>query len=158
MKQFIYLVLVIGLVFIGYAHAKDPIYKNDYISIAIPDNMKIDDKSPDSVQLAFVEDKREETGTPDSQWARVRSLTVSGKKVLYEKETNFAGLKWNVIAVSGKTDIYEMKDVVYFSVGNNAVYMLHYRCLLEKCEAMEIAVDKIISSYRLQATVKQPDK
>jgi hypothetical protein len=171
MKQFIYIVLVIGLVFIGYANAKDTIYKIDYFSIAIPDNMKIDDKSSDSVQLVFIDDpglkkgvisilagKREEAGTPDSQWARVRSLTVSGKKVLYEKETNFAGLKWKVIAVSGMTDIYEMKDVVYFSVGNNAVYMLHYRCLPDKCKAMEIAVDKIISSYRLQAIVKQPDK
>jgi hypothetical protein len=85
-------------------------------------------------------------------------LTVRDKKVLYEKETNFAGLKWKVIAVSGMTDIYEMKDVVYFSVGNNAVYMLHYRCIQDNCKAMEIAVDKIISSYRLQAAVKQPDK
>jgi len=171
MKQFIYIVLVIGLVFNGYAHANDPIYKTDYFSIAIPDNMKIDHKSSNSVQLAFIDDpdlkkgvisilavKKEEAVTPDSYWARVRSLTVSGKKVLYEKETNFAGLKWKVIAVSGMTGIYEMKDVVYLSVGNNAVYMLHPRCQLDKCKAMEIAVDKIIGSYRLQATAKQPDK
>jgi hypothetical protein len=167
MKQLIYIVLVIGLVFIGYAHAKDPIYKTDYFSIAIPDNMKIDDKSSDSVQLTFTDDpdlkkgvisilagKREEAGAPDSQWAKVRSMTASGKKILYEKVTDFAGLKWKVIAVSGMTDTYEMKDVVYFSVGKNAVYMLHYRCLPDKCKAMEIAVDKIISSYRLQATAK----
>ena len=171
MKQIIYIVLVISLVFTGYAHAKDPIYKTDYFSIAIPDNMKIDHKSSDSVQLAFIDDpglkkgvisilavKREEADTPDSQWARVRSLTASGKKVLYEKETNFAGLKWKVIAVTGMTDEYEMKDVVYFSAGDNAVYMLHYRCLPDNCNAMEIAVDKLISSYRLQATIKQPDK
>lgn len=171
MKQIVYIVLVISLVFIEYAHAKDPIFKTDYFSITIPDNMKIDDKSPDSVQLAFIDDpdlkkgvisilasKREETGAPDSQWAEVRSLTVSGKKVLYEKETNFAGLKWKVIAVSGMTGVYEMQDVVYYSAGNNVAYMLHYRCLTDKCKAMEIAVDKIISSYRLQATVKHPDK
>ena len=171
MKQFIYIVLVIGLVFIGYAHAKDPIYKTDYFSIAIPDNMKIDDKSSDSVQLNFIDDpdlkkgvisilagKSEEPGTLDSQWARVKSATVNGKKVLYEKETKFAGLKWKVIAVSGKTGVIEVQDVVYYSVGNNVIHMLHYRCPTDNCKAMEIAVEKIISSYRLQATVKQPDK
>ena len=171
MKQFVYIVLVISIVFTGYAYAKDSIFKTDLFSIAIPDDMKIDDKSSDSVQLTFTDDhdlkkgvisilagKSEEPGTLDSQWARVRSLTVSGKKVLYEKETIFAGLTWKVIAVSGKTGGIEVQDVVYYSVGNNAVYMLHYRCPTDKCKAMEIAVDNIISSYRLQVTVKQPDK
>ena len=171
MKLFIYIVLVISLVFSEYAHAKDLIYKTDLFSIAIPDNMKIDDKTPDSVQLAFSDDpglekgvisilagKREETVTPDSQWARVRSQIAGGKTILYEKETNFAGLKWKVIAASGKTDGYEMKDVVYFSAGDHAVSMLHYRCPTDNCKAMDIAVDKIIGTYRLQATVKQPDK
>jgi len=133
--------------------------------------MRIDDKSSDSVQLAFIDDpelkkgvisilagKSEEPGTLDSQWARVRSLTVSGKKVLYEKETKFAGLKWKLIAVSGMTGANEIQDVVYYSVGNNVIYMLHYRCPPDKCKAMEIAVEKIISSYRLQAAVKQPGK
>ena len=171
MKKFVYIVLVISIVLIEYAHAKDSVFKTDLFSIAIPDNMKIDDKSSDSVQLTFIDDpdlkkgvisilagKSEEPGTLDSQWARVRSLTVSGKKVSYEKETKFAGLKWKVIAVSGEKGVIEVQDVVYYSVGNNAVYMLHYRCPPDKCKAMEIAVDKIISSYRLQATVKQPDK
>jgi len=171
MKKFVYIVLVISIVFTGYAHAKDSIFKTDLFSIAIPDNMKIDVKSSDSVQLIFIDDpelkkgvisilagKSEEPGTLDSQWARVRSLTAKGKKVLYEKETKFAGLKWKVIAVSGKTGEIEVQDVVYYSVGNNAVYMLHYRCPTDKCKAMEISAEKIISSYRLQATVKQLNK
>ena len=95
------------------------LYKTDLFSIVIPDNMKIDDKSPDSVQLTFIDDpdlkkgvisilagKSEEPGTLDSQWLRVKSSTANGKKILYEKETKFAGLKWKVIAVSGKKDIY----------------------------------------------------
>jgi hypothetical protein len=171
MKQFVYIVMVISIFFIGYAHAKDLIFKTDLFSLAIPDNMTTDVKSSDSVQLIFIDDpdlkkgvisilagKSEESGTLDSQWARVRSLTAKDKKVLYEKETNFAGLKWKVIAVSGKIDVIEVQDVVYYSVGNNAVYMLHYRCPTDNCKAMEIAVEKIISSYRLQANVKQPEK
>jgi hypothetical protein len=168
MKKFVYIVLVISIVFTGYAHAKDSIFKTDLFSLAIPDNMKIDVKRPDSVQLIFIDDpelkkgvisilagKSEEPGTLDSQWARVRSLTAKGKKVLYEKETNFAGLKWKVLAVSGMIDIVEVQDGVYYSVGNDAVYMLHYRCPTDQCKAMETAVEKIISSYRVQAAAKQ---
>ena len=171
MKQFVYIMIVISLCFIGYAHAKDLNFKADLFSIAIPDNMTIDVKSSDSVQLIFIDDpelkkgvisiladKSEEPGTLDSQWARVKSSTANGKKVLYEKEIKFAGLKWKVIAVSGKTGVIEVQDVVYYSVGNNVIHMLHYRCPTDKCKAMEIAVEKIISSYRLQATVKQPEK
>jgi len=167
MKKFIIVFLIINIVFIEYSYANDSVFKAVHFSIAIPDNMLIEEKSIDSISLNFIGDielrngtisilarQSGNVGTLDSQWEKVRAVTVGGKKVLYEKDGNFAGLYWRVIAVSGMTEGFEIKDVEYYSVANNTIYMLHYHCQLDNCKSVEVATDKIIKSYQVLTAPK----
>ncbi len=90
--------------------------------------MAIDEQSDDNIALIFKDDEDLENGTLSvsskesdhlldfsTAWSKIRSVTVSGKKVLYEGKKTVGGLNWKVFAVAGATGQCEIKDVLYYS-------------------------------------------
>ena len=161
MKIFSYILMIFTIA--SSAYANDNAITLKHFSVTIPEGMVIDEQSDDKVAFIFSGDEDLENGTLSvsskesdhllnfsSSWLKIRAATLSGKKVLYEEEKTFGGLTWKVIAVTGTTGQCEIKNVLYYSIGNNIQYMLHYHCNLENFDALKRAIDAIIVSFKTE--------
>ena len=162
MKVFSYILMIFAIA--STAYANDNIIVLRHFSIAIPEGMAIDFQSNDKIAFIFnggedLEDGTLSVSTKESDhlldfstaWSRIRTATVSGKKVLYEEDKTFGGLNWEVIAVEGTNDQCKIKDVLYYSTEMNVQYMLHYHCNSENCDVLKRAIDTIIVSFKMES-------
>jgi hypothetical protein len=152
-------ILCLSIICFSYAYADD-IFYSKLFSVKIPKEMIIDDKKQDSLSLVFLNDidlmrgtlsisaKKGKPGSLDNQWRKIEPILADNKTVVFERNVATAGLKWKTVGLIGKTGNYEIQDVIYYSVFNELIYMIHYHCPKTNCSEMESVFNKVLASFK----------
>jgi hypothetical protein len=153
----------------NFAIAKEERFNAEHFAIIIPEGMTVDERGTDSIALVFEGDEElqngtlsvsaresENPGTFEARWSRIRKLTIARKKVIFEREEEFSGLKWKVIAVCGKTGGCEIQDVLHYSFSEKVSYFMHYHCQPSNCGEIQNAFAKIQASFQPKSKQSGP--